>query len=114
MMTVRMQGRMNTTINSKLGWSVKMRSMQDDEFSNRWVGSDISWCNPCIVVNELMSVPSGDVMSSGHHVVDLALKLPIIIVKDGLSSLTKLSKFSSIDFEIDRWLVDSKWLSDSK
>ena len=62
--------------------------MQDDKFGNRWVGSDISWCNPCIVVNESMSVPSGDVMSSGHHDLDLALKFPNIIVKDGLSPLT--------------------------
>ena len=54
----------------KLGWSVKMRSMQDDEFGNRSVGSDISWCNPCIVVNESMSVPSGNIMSSGHHDLD--------------------------------------------
>ena len=27
----------------KLGWLVKMRSIQDNEFGNRWVGSDISW-----------------------------------------------------------------------
>ena len=50
--------------------------MQDKEFCNRWVGSDISWCNPCIVFNESMSVPSGDVMWSGHHDLDFALKLP--------------------------------------
>ena len=60
-----------------------------------------------------MSVPSGDVVSSGHHDLDLALKLSIIIVKDGLNPLTKLSKFSKfdknyqiqllIDLEINQW-----------
>ena len=34
-------------------------------------------------MNESMSVPSGDVMSSGHHDLDLALKSPKIIVKEG-------------------------------
>ena len=27
---------------TKLGWSVKMRSMQGNEFGNKWVGSDIN------------------------------------------------------------------------
>ena len=57
--------------------------MQDNEFDNKWIGSDISCCNPCTVVNESMSVPSGDIMSSGHHDLDLALKSPNIIVKEG-------------------------------
>ena len=57
--------------------------MQDNEFGNKWVGSDISCCSPCSVVNESMSVTSGDVMSTDHHDLDLALKSPNIIVKDG-------------------------------
>ena len=84
--------------------------MQDNEFGNRWVGSDISWSNPCIVVNESMSVPSDDVMSSGHHDLDLALKSPNIIVKDGLSPLTKLSIFSKFDKNSSNSTVD--WLRD--
>ena len=56
-----------------------MRSVQDNEFGNKWVGSDISWCNPCTVVNESMPLPSGDVMSSGHHDLDLALNDPPIL-----------------------------------
>ena len=36
-----------------------------------------------------MSVPSGDGMLSGHYDLDLALKSPNIIVKDGLSPLTE-------------------------
>ena len=93
---------------AKLGWSVKMRSMQDNEFGNRWVGSHISWCSPCIV-NESMSVPSGDVLSSGHHDLDLALKLSNIIVKDGLSPLTKLSRFSNFDKNSSNSTVDWLW-----
>ena len=80
--------------------------MEDSKFGNRWVWSDISWCNPCIVVIELMSVPSGDIMSSGHHDLDLKLKFPIIIVKDGLNPLTKLSKFSKIDKNSSNSTVD--------
>ena len=59
-----------------------MRSMQDNEFGNKWVGSDISCCNPCTVVNESMSVPSGDVTSSGRYDLDLALKSPYITANE--------------------------------
>ena len=58
MMTIRMQGRMNTIINC----ISKMRSMQDNEFGNKRVGSDIRCCSPCTVVNESTSVLSRDVM----------------------------------------------------
>ena len=43
-----------------------------------------------------MSVSSVDVMSSGHHDLDLALKSPNIIIKGGYSCLTNLS-FSRFD-----------------
>ena len=58
-----------------------------------------------------MSVTSGDVMSSGHHDLDLALKSPTIIIKDRLSPLTKVNSQNLIrihqiqlliDLEIDR------------
>ena len=62
------------------------------------------------IVSESMSVPSSDVMSSGHHDLDLALKSPIIIVKDGLRPLTKLSKFSKFDKNSSNSTVD--WLGD--
>ena len=75
---------------------------------NRWVRNDISWCNPCIVVNESISVSSGDVMSSGHRDLDLALKWPNIIVKDGLSPEIKLGRSSnSLNSAVD-WLGDWK------
>ena len=51
-----------------------------------------------------------DVMSSGHHDLDLALKLPNIIVKNGLSPLTKLSRFSKFNKNSSDSIVD--WLGD--
>ena len=53
-----------------------------------------------------MSVPSGGIMSSGHHDLDLALKLPNVIVKDGLSPLTNLIKFSKFDKNSSNSAVD--------
>ena len=92
-------------------WSMKMKLMQDSEFGNRWVGSGISWCNPCILVNESLSVPSGDVLSSGHHDLDLALKPPNnIIVEYGLNPLKRLSRLSKFDNNSSSSTVD--WLGD--
>ena len=59
-----------------------MRSILNNEFGNKWVGSNISCCSPCNV-KESMSVLSGDVMLSGHHDLDLSLKPPNITVKNG-------------------------------
>ena len=44
-----------------------------------------------------MSLPSDNVMSSGHHDLDLALKSPNTIVKDGFNPLTKSNKFSKFN-----------------
>ena len=56
---------------TKFGWSVKIRSMQDDEFGRRCVGSDINWCNPHDFVSDSSWAPSWDVISSHHHDLDL-------------------------------------------
>ena len=71
--------------------------MKNNEFCNKWVCCDITCCSPCIVVNESISAPSDDVVSSDHYNLDLALKLPNIIVKDGWSCLTKWRSFSRYD-----------------
>ena len=64
--------------------------MQDNKFGNDGLGLIlVDVTHALFLINELMSVPSGDVMSSGHHDLDLALNSPILIVKDGLSPLTK-------------------------
>ena len=70
-----------------LGWSVKIRSIEEDETANIWVGSDIKWSKPYIEVKELIWAPPGEVISSGHQPLDLVLKSPKIIVNDDLSWL---------------------------
>ena len=95
----------------KFGWSVKIRSIHDDELGSKWVGSEISCCKPCIVVRDPICVPSSDVTSSGYHDLDLALKSPSIIVKEGLNclirfrSLLKLDKNSVLDWLGDRYVT---------
>ena len=67
----------------RVGWtplSVNMRSIQEEELGSTWVGSDINWWNPYVVVRESIWDPSNDVMSSDHHDGDLALKSPSITV----------------------------------
>ena len=59
-----------------------------------------------LLMNNVINEPSGYVMSSGHHDLDLVLKLPNIIVKDGLSPLTKLSRFSKFNKNSSDSIVD--------
>ena len=51
-MTIRMLRNINTNITTKLDQPVNMRLMQDKPGKRR-IGSDISGCCPCAVVNEL-------------------------------------------------------------
>ena len=61
MMTIRMQGRMNTTINCQ----VKLISKNEIN-ARQWVWD--RWFGLCIAaINESMSLTSGDVMSSVHY-----------------------------------------------
>ena len=59
-----------------MGWSVKIKWIQGDEWGNIWVGSEIICLKPCIVVRESICVPCKVVMSSDHHAGDLALGSP--------------------------------------
>ena len=95
---------------AKFGWSVKIRSIHDDELGNKWVGSEISHCKPCIVVRDSICVPSWDVTSSGHHDLDLALKSPSIIVKEGLNCLIWFRSLSKLDKNSSNSVID--WLGD--
>ena len=80
---------------------------------SKWVGSEISCCKPWIVVRDSVYVPSWDVTSSDYHDLDLALKLPSIIAKEGLDCLIwfrGLSKLlnnssNSIDWLGDRYMT---------
>ena len=52
--------------NVTFGWWVNVRSMQDEDWGRRWVGCDISWWNPCILVRDSSCVPAV-VLSLGHQ-----------------------------------------------
>ena len=56
MMAINMQRRIKTNISAKLNWSLKLRSVQDNELGNRQVGSDICCCGPFTVVKESMPI----------------------------------------------------------
>ena len=71
--------------------------MQDSEFHNIWVGSDISWWNPWVETKESNLVPSIVVESPDHHDFDRALKLPKMIVKVGWKIWTSSKGFSKFD-----------------
>ena len=88
---------------TKLGWSVKIRSMQDSEFRNIWVGSDISWWNPWVETKESNLVPSIVVESPDHHDFDRALKSPKMTVKDGWKIWTSSKSFSKFDKKSSNW-----------
>ena len=45
-------------LTTNLGWSIKIRSIQEDEAGNIWVRSDINWWKPYIEIKELIWVPS--------------------------------------------------------
>ena len=62
----------------KFGWSIKIRSIHEGKFGKRWVGSDISWCKPWLVVKYLVC---------GHDL-NLALKSASITKKDEYNLFT--------------------------
>ena len=82
---------------TKCGWSVKINSMQDSEFGDIWVGSDISWWKPWVETKESNLVPSIVVESPYHHGFDEALKSPKMTVKAGWKSWKLSKSFSKFD-----------------
>ena len=91
---------------------MKIRSTHEDEAGNIWVGSDINWSKPYIEIKELIWVTSGEVISSGHQSLDLALKSPKIIVNDGLSCLIWFVSFLRLNRKSSNSLHD--WLGEDK
>ena len=71
----------------KLGYDVKMRSIQDKESLVVYVGWLISWLYPAAGVMIFISRPSIFSLSNLHHFVDLALQSPVIIEQAGFKSL---------------------------
>ena len=95
---------------ARFGWSVNMRSIQEEELGSKWVGSDTNWWNPYVVLRESIWCPSNDVMSSDYHDWDLALKSPSITVKEDLSILTWFNNLSKLTKNSSNSLLD--WLGD--
>ena len=68
-------------LTDRFGWSVNIKSMQEELCLYIWVGSFIVCWNPLQDVNESNSVPSVVLMSSDHQEVGLALKSSLAKVK---------------------------------
>ena len=81
----------------KFGWSVNIKSIQEEVCGSRWVGCDISWWNPYTLVRDSSCVPSIVVLSLVHQTEDLALKSPKIMVNKELQKVVSLKTFSNFD-----------------
>ena len=86
----------------RLGWSAKIKSIQEELLVFICIGSFTNWGNQFEEVSENNFDLSVVLMSLGHHEEDLTLKSPVITDKDGLqllmllNSLLKLYKNKSI------------------
>ena len=60
----------------KFGWSVNIKSIQEEVCGSRWVGCDIIWWNPYTLKRDSSCVPLIVVLSLVHQTEDLALKSP--------------------------------------
>ena len=78
-------------LTTKFGCSVEEVG-EVEEVGSRWVGWDINWCEPWVVVNESILKPSYVVISSEHLDLDRALKSPSITQKDNFNCFNCLSK----------------------
>ena len=54
-------------LTTRLGWSVKIRSMQDEELGNMWVRSFTNYWKPYDEVKASSCIPSGVLVSEAHH-----------------------------------------------
>ena len=78
----------------KFGWDVNIRSIQDDEVFDMWVGFLIICCKPNCAVTFSISFPSWLVLSWEYQFFDLAFKFPINTIRNGLF-WHQVSKFNS-------------------
>ena len=97
-------------LTTKLGWLVKIKSIQELELDSMCVGSDISWSKLCNDVRASKCVPSVVVLSSFHQDEDLALKSPKIIVNKELDEAVLLETSSKPDIKFSNSI--SSWPGD--
>ena len=79
---------------TRLGWSVKLTSIQDDQVWRMCVCFYISWEKPYSELIDSICVPSLFVMSWTNQLLDLTLKSPSRIVKAGSLFLILRKRFS--------------------
>ena len=72
---------------TKIGWSVKVKSMQEELFLWICAGSFIIWWKPFGVLNKNFFSPSNGSLSLHHQKDDLVLKSPHMTENDGLQAL---------------------------
>ena len=72
---------------TKLGWSIKIKSMQEEDWERICVGSVISWWSPWDEETDSRSISSVVEISPCHWKFDLQLKSPSISLKAGLLKL---------------------------
>ena len=78
---------------TKFGWDVNIKSIQEEEFSSKWVGSLITCLRSYSVAKQSILVPSQSFLSLMHKLHDCALKSPMATTKKGLLSVIA-SKFN--------------------
>ena len=69
---------------TKFGLKMKIRSIQDARFPWMWVGSFVFCCNPNWEVIASILKPSKVVASLVNQLLDIALKPPMVAIKNGL------------------------------
>ena len=84
-------------LTTKLGWLVKIKSIQQLEWDNICLGSDISWLKLCKDVRVSKCVPSAVVLPSFHQDEYLALKSTRIIVNKELDETFLLKSSPNLD-----------------
>ena len=84
MMTVRMKRWVNTWFYYQIWLRFKYyKSIHEEEFSNKWVGSLINRYNPnCEVINSIV-FPSKLVLSSLYQLLYFPLKFPMVVIRNG-------------------------------
>ena len=75
---------------------MNIRSMQVEKLGSRWVGWDINWYKPWIVINQSILEPSYVAISSKHQDLDRALKLPSITKKGDFNSFAWFNSLSTL------------------
>ena len=98
---------------AKFVWSVKTRSIHDDELGSKWGGSEIAFRKPCIVFRDSICMPSWNETYSGYHNLDIALKSPSMILKKVWTvsydpEVYWRQKFFKLSNRLTWWLIHEK------